>query len=593
MSKIKKISVALLSLLLIVCCVPFGAFSASAASSNWVGAWGTPAIESGVVVGSDSVFSQNGIHLRDYIPANSTIRSTVTPTLSGTKIRLKFSNIFGKETVTINEVTVGVTGAHDDEVLSDTITQITFNGGQTSVNISAGSEVYSDEVNFKTTAMQKISISAYFKNSTPMYVVGLYGGVAYLGSSLGNRTHKATLTTVASKLTFTSNSITYNTIPFLTRVDVYSPGSYCVVLLGDSTVTNESYLFLAKKLHANNINNVGVIMSGIIGNSLLHDGKGLLGKVYGQALLTRANRDAFEIPGTKYVIVKIGDNDILHPMTESLKGISPEVTTGQILQGYRNLADQVYGTGINLYLCTRTPYKGYERNFLGSKDLTWSQTAENKLVEINSWVKYASGDYYDGSINLDAMRDPDDSTKLRSHMTTDGIHFSELGQIAFVDLIPEAAYGVNHELKNLSAILNKDPYVKPEPVTKAPEQNNADSPTQPSTASSNTPTNNNVTLPNIVVSENTTVAGSPVQEILTVNNAQQIFVDNAQNNQPMGVVDDNSNNDNKQIVGFAVLAVAGMMIVAIAAFLLIKNSPTEGSPITRKSMDRLRSKSRV
>ena len=298
MKRMSKFLCFILSVIMLAGCIPAG-ITASAASYNWTGSWGTPAIGCGVTVGDDSVLSENGIHLQDIIPANSTVRTIITPTLGGTKIRLKFSNVFGKESVTINETTIANTGDTDDLVVSSSITQVTFNGGQKSVTIAAGSEVYSDEITFKTTALQKVSVSTYFKKTTPMYTVGLYGGTSYLCSSLGNRTHKETMTTVATKLNFSASSITYYTIPFLTRLDVYAPNAYCVVLLGDSTLTNDSYLMLAEKVRANGITNIGFIMSGIIGNCILHDGTGLLGTVYGQALLTRAKRDAFNVAGVK------------------------------------------------------------------------------------------------------------------------------------------------------------------------------------------------------------------------------------------------------------------------------------------------------
>lgn len=625
MKKILKTGCFLLTLVMLVCCLPAGLTTAQASVYNWAGAWGSPAIESGVTLGSDSVFEENGIHLRDYIPANSTIRTTVTPTLSGTKLRLKFSNLFGKESITINESTVAKTGKTDDMVLTDTITQVTFNGGQTSVTISAGSEVYSDEISFNVTALEKISVSSYFKKSTPMYTVGLYGGTAYLATSLGNRTHKDSMTAVASKLNFTSNSITYNTLPFLTRVDVYAEDAYCVVLLGDSTLTNDMYLLLAQKLHANGIHNIGVVMSGIIGNRLLYNGAGLLGKVYGQALLTRANRDAFDVAGVRYIIVKIGENDVLHPMENSMKGIAPYASTSEIIAGYKKLADMNQFSGVNMYLCTRTPYKGYTRNFMGDDDLVWTQKGENMLLELNSWVKYLSHEYYSGYINLDAMRDPNDSAKLRSQMTTDGIHFSRLGQIAAVDLIPEEAYGVNRDLKNLSAILGTDPYTATSSSSGGSSSNQSGSGnsalsgvedaingaiggiiggsssggsqnggSSSSGGSSSQPQTETPQTPQT----DAPAAGTATTEATTLSNANQIMMNDPANSgsvTPAGAVQDDASasSASRQIAGFAILAAVAVAVISIAAVLLIKMRPASSAPLTRGSYGRARQKHRV
>lgn len=605
MKRIIKILSFLLVSAMLLCCIP-SALTAGAANESWAGSWGTPAIESGVVLGD----SEDGMHIQDYIPANSTIRTVVTPTIGGSKIRIKFSNYFSPKAVTINETTVAETGETNDVVVEDTITQVTFNGGQKAVTIAAGSEVYSDPINFSTTALKNISISTYYKNRTSIYTEGLYGGVSYMASLIGNRTHKEDMTLAASRLTFTSGSITYYTIPFLTRVDVYAPDAYCVVLLGDSTLTNEVSTMLAEKLHANGIHNVGVVMSSIIGNSLLHDGTGILGKVYGEALIDRAERDAFSVAGAKYVIIKIGVNDILHPMLKSNEGKLAQTTPAQVIEGYRQLAKQADGRGIKLYLCTRTPYKGYTRNFMGSDDLEWTQKGENMLLEINSWIENnCKSDNYTDYIDLDAIRDPNDSAKLRSHMTSDGIHFSQYGQLAVTDLIPEKAYGVNRELKDYSEIVGIDPYVAPvaESTTKNPStgNNNNNSNNNSNTNdnnNSNEPTTNQSGSPVIIGDAEPTTSGN-LGVIVTPNNnsnntvlpnANEILVDTpVGGNTVQGNVSNSGSAAARQMAGFAILAAVAMAIIAVASVMLVKMSPGSGAPLARGGNGRAKQKKRV
>lgn len=561
--------------------------SASAAQYNWAGCWGTSAIDSGITIG--------GNNLKDIIPANSTVRTVITPTLSGTKVRLKFSNYFGESAVTINETTIAKTGATDDLVVEDSITQVTFNGGQKSITIGAGSEVYSDEITFKTTALEKVSISTYFKKTTTMYTIGLYGGTTYLCSTLGNRTHKGSMTAMATKLDFTSNTITYRTIPFLTRMDVYAQDAYCVVLLGDSTLTNEISTMLAEKVQANGIKNIGFVMSGIIGNELLNDGAGLLGTVYGQALLTRAKRDAFNVAGVKYVIVKIGVNDVLHPMLKSNEGMA-HMTPEQVIAGYKQLSQQTKDTGIKLYLCTRTPYKGYTRNFMGSDDLEWSQKGEDTLLSINTWVKNLCTDYnYAGYINLDAVRDPEDSASLRPHITEDGVHFNQSGQIIVTDLIPEVAYGVDRELKDYADILNVDPYKAPvvETTTKKPAatttEKSPETTTQnkPETTTSATQNTQPTTFPPVLITNPET----------TTSGANQIFMDDGLNNNNNigigGTVADDNLSATKQMAGFAILAAVAIIIIAVAAVMLARLSPSSSAPLTKSKGGRANQRKRV
>ncbi len=600
MKRISKALCLIMTVIMLMSCASVG-FVASAEDDDWVGSWGTPAIESGVVLG-DNIDS--GLHLQDSIPVDSTIRTTFTPTLGGSQLRLKFSNIFGKKAITINEATVAKTGASDDVIDITTLAQVTFNGGQKSVTIAAGSEIYSDPVDFTVKALEKISVSMHFKKMTTIYTEGLYGAKTYLASSLGNRTRKADLTGAASRLDFTSGTITYSTIPFLTRADVYNPGAYSVVFLGDSTVTNDMYLYLAKKLHENGIHNVGVVMSGIIGNALLRKGTGLIGKVYGVSLLDRAKRDAFDVAGVKHVIVKIGVNDVLHPMLKSSEGKLPMMTSSQIVTGYMKLSEQAPREEVKLHLCTRTPYKGYERAFMGSKDLDWSQAGEDVLLEINSWVRNTAvtNGYFDSYINLDKLRDPNDQAKFRDHMTTDGAHLSTYGQIAAVDLIPEAAYGVKRDLKDIADILKIDPYTPPpdyEPPTKAPEK-----PTQNNNNGNNNNNTNNGGSPVVITPVEPTTTPAPgnviipnqnvIQQPTTLPNANQIQVDNPVNNTPQqqigNVVD--SSAASKQIIGFAILAAVAVAIIAIAAVMLLKMR-TPSTELTRGGSARAKEKKRV
>ncbi|MCD7826961.1 MAG: hypothetical protein LUG85_00265 [Clostridiales bacterium] len=631
----KPLSFILSLVLMLGCFAVFGTSTASAASYNWAGSWGSPAIDMGVVLGYGSVFSENGILLKDFIPANSTIRATVTPTLGGEKIRLKFSNYFGTETVTFNEVTVAKTGETDDEIDTSTVTQITFNGGSTSVNIAAGSEVYSDEITFSFEALEKLSVSIYFRSSTYMYVAALYGGTCYLCSSLGNRTHSENVTAVASKLTFTSGSITYNTIPFLTRIDAYAENAYSVVIAGDSTVTNDSYLLLAQKLISNGITNVGIVMSGIVGNSLMHDGVGLMGKAYGTSLLGRYERDALSVAGVKYIIIKIGVNDVLHPTSNSLKDYLDEVSSNDLVKGYKQLSKLAENYSVQTYLCTRTPYKGYTRNFMGDDDITWSAAAEQTFQEVNSWIRNTAvtGGYFTGCIDLDYMRDPNDSTQFRSQLTSDGAHLSYYGQIAFVDLIPEAAYGVSRDLTDIAAILNINPYDSSLASTStstssgsssssgsgsssssgsgssaastitgaigsilsgsdSDDSDSSDSSSDGSTTSSSSDT--------ATSSSDITTVGSIASiitsaEATTTSGANQILVDDSASEDSVStgtVTDETSSSAKRQLAGFIILAVVSAGVIIFAGVMLLKLRSPKAS-LSRSSYGTVKKKKRA
>lgn len=454
MKRFSKLICVITSVIMLTALIPGLSLASEASDGRWVGSWSTAPIKSGIQI-------LNG-NYTDYLSARTTVRSTITPTLSGNTIRLKFSNIYGSDTVYINETTIAVTGKTDDEIDTSTLKQVTFNNGSKYANILPGNELYSDEIEFPVEALKKISISTYYENSTNLMTSGLSGGVSYTALGFGNKTHKKNLSSLATKLDLTSGTITYHTIPFLINLDVKrTDDAYSVVIIGDSTVTNDTYLFLATKLIKNGITNVGVLNESIIGNRVIYDGASALGNLYGYSLLSRFQKDALSQAGCKYIIVKEGLNDILHPMTKSMKDIAPYASVDEIIDGYKTIAGQARKNGKKIFIITRTPYKGYTRDYFMSSDadLEWSQKGEDMIDDINRWIINYSGGYFDGYINADPMRDKSDPTKLMNQLTLDGAHLTSYGQIALADLLTPESYGQSGKnLTPLSSILNIDPY---------------------------------------------------------------------------------------------------------------------------------------
>lgn len=454
MKRFSKLICVITSVIMLTALIPGLSLASEASDGRWVGSWSTAPIKSGIQI-------LNG-NYTDYLSARTTVRSTITPTLSGNTIRLKFSNIYGSDTVYINETTIAVTGDTDDEIDTSTLKQVTFNNGSKYANILPGNELYSDEIKFPVEALKKISISTYYENSTNLMTSGLSGGVSYTALGFGNKTHKKNLSSLATKLDLTSGTITYHTIPFLINLDVKrTDDAYSVVIIGDSTVTNDTYLFLATKLIKNGITNVGVLNESIIGNRVIYDGASALGNLYGYSLLSRFQKDALSQAGCKYIIVKEGLNDILHPMTKSMKDIAPYASVDEIIDGYKTIAGQAHKNGKKIFIITRTPYKGYTRDYFMSSDadLEWSQKGEDMIDDINRWITNYSGGYFDGYINADPMRDKSDPTKLMDQLTLDGAHLTSYGQIALADLLTPESYGQSGKnLTPLSSILNIDPY---------------------------------------------------------------------------------------------------------------------------------------
>lgn len=180
----------------------------------------------------------------------------------------------------------------------------------------------------------------------------------------------------------------------------------------------------------------------------LNDGCGIIGSFYGASALERFQRDVLDLSGVTAVIVKIGVNDITHPYIRSMKGKVPIASVDELVDGYIKMANAAHAHGIKIYLSKIAPWNGYEREVLGRKgDLKWSRDLYKVCCDLNEWI--ASNDVCDGYIDTDLLSEPEDKTALFKPFTTDCMHFSPLGAIAFADLIPMSFLGVEGEAEKL------------------------------------------------------------------------------------------------------------------------------------------------
>ena len=309
--------------------------------------------------------------------------------------------------------------------------KITFQGA-TSVTIAPGETVTSDPIGMSVSALEYLTFSAYMKNTSTMKTYGLIGGDTYISS--GNRTGNYIAAGVPMKMEGSFGE--YSVIPLISNLEVYNPGGSSAVLIGDSTLANDIPILLAQKLQNSGITNKGILQQAIKGNRLLAAGAGTFGMIYGESMMDRYTRDALEQPGVDTILLKVGDNDIIHPNCKSMQGKAPAVTTQEMIDGYKTLINQAHERGIKVYLLTRTAWKGYARNILGTgDDIQWTEELDSMRQEINAWIR--SGDNpADGWIDLDCLCADEAATELMPEYTLDGVHFTIAGQQAFVNAIP-------------------------------------------------------------------------------------------------------------------------------------------------------------
>lgn len=495
----KKITAVLsFALAFIMLLAPIDGFftSEAEAAGKWVCSWATSVVDSSV--------SLSSLSLQDIIPSRSTIRIEFKVTMGGDKLRFRFSNEHGAAAITINEATLARTaGSGKAAIESGTSVNITFDG-EKAVTIPKGSIIWSDAIDFRTEALDSLSVSMYFASPTYITSAGIANARAFLGvrSLFGNSASQCNDQTIsnAREVNIGSGSITYHTTPFLCEVDTYTDvkNAGAAVFIGDSTLVNDTYYYFAEKLVNAGINNVSVVNEAVVANKLLSDGTGLIGNLYGDALLDRFERDALDISGVKYVFVKIGLNDILHQFSKSMGADVPHPTAAEIIEGYKTLVKRAHAEGLKIYFFTKSPWKGYEREFLGQKgDVTWTKEMQNMCDELDKWIK--TNKVADGYIDCSALANPADEYALCPSFTPDGAHLTPIASIALADLIPVSYVGVgNSDIKTAAKIHNVNPYKEKNQIiydmehpTQKPTQESTTKREEPTTrvpAQSNEPT---------------------------------------------------------------------------------------------------------
>ena len=443
-----KIIKGILTLMLTsVCALCLFSFTSSAADEGkWIRAWSTAATEVGLEgYGNISAVGQEVV-----------IRSVLTPTASGSKVKIKFSNAYGKEPLVIKRAKLALSDKSETAsgIHTSTLMPITFSGDD-EVTIPAGQEFYSDPVPFDVVAGEDIVVSTYIKEFTEIRTMGLTGGLSYLklvgGESSGLDLIEApnfnivydielddetkllhglldkffgyVLGTGSMDIPVSTGQI--SVVPFVTDVDVLNPNekAYSVVVIGDSTVTNNYPLYLAEKIRADyNITDVGISAKGLIGNRLLGDGLGYGSLIYGEGLLDRMKKDIIGLDGknsanVKYVILKTGANDIIHPVCSNISGIK-QPTANELIEGYKKFFDFCHKNGIKVIVIGITPWGAYKGDATGFgpdyRDRTAQERAKDWAIAtaVNKWL--AGTSLHDGYIDYMPVSGGTGSTVLNS-----------------------------------------------------------------------------------------------------------------------------------------------------------------------------------
>ena len=351
-----------------------------------------------------------------------TIRQIVRPSIGGSSVRLRLSNLYGTAAVTIGPVRVAK-HAGESAIQPGTDRAVTF-GGKPIVTIAQGADMLSDPVAFQVTAFEQLAISSYIVDSSKastLHGVGMQ--TAYIADGE---------VTAAPKL---AGSETDTSRYFLTDVDVAANvDARTVVVIGDSITDGVGSALdlnrrwpdaLAERLQADRLlASIAVVNSGIAGNRLLNDASA---PFVGPSMLSRLDRDALSKPGVGWILLLSGSNDI--SASDMLGTPKEKVTAQQIIAGMQKLIARAHAKGIKVYGATVLPKAGVAKPFIHTAE------AQAKRIELNEWIR--SSGAFDAVVDFERlMRDPARPDHLApAYDSGDHLHPSDAGYQAMAAAI--------------------------------------------------------------------------------------------------------------------------------------------------------------
>ena len=285
---------------------------------------------------------------------DQTIRSIVKPDLWGSKIRVRFSNVFGNQPVTFNSVTVALQ-EYSANVVPGTMTQVTF-GGQHGVTIPPGQEVFSDGVRLswvngsRDPGVQGRNLAISYSvegSSGPMTYHSGANQTSFI-TPAGSGDHTRDNDVFAFEFTTTSWF-------FVNDVDVMADEDTVVICAFGDSITDGTHTTLnindrwmntlSRRLHNAYGDKVSIVNEAIGGNRVVNPV--VANAASGPAAVDRLDRDVLGLSGLTDVIWLEGINDI-----------GAGHTTDAIIAGYQDVVARLHARGINVYAGTPTSALG-------------------------------------------------------------------------------------------------------------------------------------------------------------------------------------------------------------------------------------------
>lgn len=410
-------SLGLITALLLAAC---GQAPRAPARNEWMAAWGSAQLEEppANVANAANVSAHWQQPLRDV-----SLRQVVRTTLAGSTMRVRVSNLFGREPLQLGAASVALvqpgTEGGKPQLQAGSLTPLSF-AGRRELSLAPGSETWSDPIALPLPRVADVAVQMHV-------VLGPAVATVHPGSRIsswalpGNRVDATDWDDASARdgwwhlaavdvsgalpqpvLVATGDSIT----------DGYGvpPGSY-------QRWTDALTRRLVMQGRA-----ASVVNTGIGGNRILQNG-------LGPRLLARFDRDALARSGVTHVVLLEGVNDL--GTSHRQRTTTPEsraTLLADLQRALSTMAAQARERGVCLFVATVMPYGGSGY---------YQPQPENEADRqtLNTWIRQPAR--FDGVIDFDAlMRDPARPSHLKREVDNDGLHPSMAGYQAMADAFP-------------------------------------------------------------------------------------------------------------------------------------------------------------
>ena len=383
----------LISFQFLVGCKSASTLNKNNQENKWVATWST---------------ANFGVGTNDMPPApglkNNTIRQIIRVSIGGDVLKLKLSNLFGEEDLTIKSVSIA--DANEGCVIENsTLRQLTF-GKKKGFIIPAKTELYSDPLTFKLKPGSKLAITISF-GDVPTKITGHPGSRTTSYILTGNLDINADFSTaVKTDHWYIIGGIDVKNTKHAATVAVIGNS----ITDGRGSGTNKQNRWtdiLSQRLLDNDdTKNIGVINLGIGGNCVVRGG-------LGPTALSRFNRDVLSQNGVKWLIILEGINDI--------GGLKKAEDVPQLVQdlkiAYTQMIDKAHAKGIKVYGATILPF---------GKSFYDNEYRKQARDSINYWIRNSGK--FDAVIDFDkTMQDPENPGVLFPELQADYLHPNENG----------------------------------------------------------------------------------------------------------------------------------------------------------------------